>query len=112
MLWCTVVDCDPDQIYRALLPVEGDVDGVSFFKWKVHVSCQQVAGASRYQPQRNPGVGQTVGDGADCAVAASTDDKIDLFCDGLLGHGAAWILGRGLQPQRVAPAVSLEAFLH
>src|SRR5687768_285321 len=112
MLWCTVVDCDPDQIYRALLPVEGDVDGVSFFKWQVQVSCQQVAGASRYQPQRNPGAGQTVGDGADCAVPAGTNNKINLLCDGLSGHGAAGILGRGLQPQGVAPAVSLEAVLH
>ena len=67
---------------------------------------------AKYQPQRNPAVGQTVGHVADGAVPASTDDKVNLFCDGLSGHGAAWILGRGLQPERVAPAVSLEAVLH
>ena len=50
MLWGTVVDSDPDQIYPALLSVEGDVDGVYFLKWKVQVSSQQVAGASWYQP--------------------------------------------------------------
>ena len=83
-----------------------------FLKWKIQVSSQQVAGAGRYQPQRNPGVGQPVGDVADCAVPASTDDKVNLLRDGLFGHGSAWILDRSLQPQRVAPAVSLEAFLH
>jgi hypothetical protein len=112
MLCWTVVDGDLHQIYRAYLAAEGDLDGVDFFKWQIQVSRQQVAGAGRYQPQRNPGVGQPVGDVADCAITASTNDKVNLLCDGLSGHGAAWILGRGLQPQRVVSAVSLEVVLH
>ena len=110
MLWRTVVDSDPHQIYQAYLPAKGDLDGVDFLKWKIQVSSQQVAGAGRYQPQRNPGVGQTVSDVADCAVPAGTNDKINLLCDGLFGHGSARILGRGLQPQRVAPAVLAGGF--
>jgi hypothetical protein len=93
-------------------PAKGDLDGVEFLEWQIEVSSQQVAGAGRYQSQRNPGVGQTVGNVADCAVASCTDDKINVLCDSLFGPGAAWVLGRGFQPQRVAPAVSLEAFLH
>ena len=44
---------------------------------KIQVSSEQIAGAGRNQPQRNPGGGQTVGHGADGAVPAGTDDKID-----------------------------------
>src|SRR4029453_11914683 len=100
------------QIYRAYLAAEGDLDGVDLLKWKIQVPRQQVAGASRYQPQRNPAVGQPVGDLGDGAVPASTDDKINVCRDGLSSHCSAWILSRGLQPQRVAPAVSLQALLH
>lgn len=112
MLRRTVVDSDPHQIYQADLPGKGNLDCVEFLKWKIEVSSQQVAGAGRYQSHRNPGVGQTVGDEADCAVPASADDKINLLCDGLFGHGSAWVLGRGFQPKRVAPALLVEVFLH
>ena len=88
MLWWTVVDSDPDQIYRALLSVEGDLDGVRF-----------LGGRSRFRASRLPvpagtspnGIvaGQTVGYGADCAVAAGTNDKVNLRCDGQSGHGSA-----------------------
>jgi hypothetical protein len=50
MLWWMVVDSDVHQIHQAYLPGKGDLDGVYFLKRKVQVSCQQVAGAGRYQP--------------------------------------------------------------
>jgi diacylglycerol kinase (ATP) len=48
--------------------------------------------------RRNPGVGQSVGDVADGAVAACTDDKIKLFCDGLglVPAGTGNLLARNL----------------
>jgi hypothetical protein len=55
-------------------------------------------------------VGQSVGNSADGAVPASSNNKINVCCDGLSGDSSAWILDRCFQPQCVAPALLLEAF--
>jgi hypothetical protein len=111
MLRRTVVDSDLHQVNLAYLPAEGDLDGVCFLKWKIEVSSQQITGAGRHQAERNPGMGENVGYVADGAVPTSTNDKINLLRDGLSGHGAAWIIDRSLEPQRVHPALALEAVL-
>src|SRR4030095_6125488 len=58
------------------------------------------------------GGGEPVGDVGDVPPPASSNDTVNLLRDGLSGHGSAWILDRSLQPQRLPPALSLEAFLH
>ena len=84
--------------------MQGQADGGVGVQGDGQVAGQEVAGAGGDEGHGHLGAGQLGGDGAHGAVAAGHHDQVDAGLQGATGHGAAGVVGGGLQPDGGQPA--------
>ena len=96
----------PADVDVPVAPGDGDLHRLRQVVGRhLEVAGEQVAGAAGEQAHRHAGVDHLLGHGAHGAVAAEGAHDVDVLGEGLTGLAEADVVLRGLDEQRLVPAV-------